>query len=122
MVMVWFENPVLREREGSSAMSANQDKHSAYRSKSCICVFVLTWLEHFYPHGDAGAATCKPLLDERYRAQIVQKCMLSVSYLCHESLYSQTTHGWNSIKHLFTTSGSRVAWRPLLALMLAVSS
>ena len=45
-----------------------------------------------------------------------------VSYLYHEPLYSQTTHVWNSIKHLFTTSGSRMAWRPLLALMLAVSS
>ena len=93
-------------------------KHSAHRSKSCMCVFVLTWLENFYPHGHAGAATCKPLLDERYRAQIVQKCMLLVSYLCRKSLYSQTTHGWNSMKHLFTTSGSRAVWRLLLALML----
>ena len=119
MLVVLFENPVLTER--TSAMSANQEKHCAHRSKSRICVFILTWLEHFYPHGDDGAATCKPLLDECYRAKIFQKCMLSVSYLCRESLYSQTIHGWNSIKHLFTLIGSREVWRPLLAFMLAVS-
>ena len=35
--------------------------------------------------------------------------------MCHECLYSSTTHGWNSLRHLFTPSGSRAAWRLLLA-------
>ena len=41
----------LRILSSEGSMSANQEKHSdhpAHRSKSCICIFILTWLEHFY--------------------------------------------------------------------------
>ena len=103
--MCWWCGLRIPSGEGSSAMSTNQEKHSAHRSKSCICVFVLTWLEHDY--STRRAATCKPLLDKRYRAQIVQKCMLSVSFLCRECVYSQITVGWSRLRHLFMQSGSR---------------
>ena len=46
--------------------------------------------------------------------------MLPVLYLCCECLYWQTTHGWNSLRHLLTLSGSRAAWRPLLAVSCGV--
>ena len=80
--------------EGSSAMSSNQEKHSAHHyiyticinvyvyvciHVKTICVFVLTWLEHF-PHGDAGAMTCKPrLLQSSYRPKVHVVGFISLS-------------------------------------------
>ena len=62
------------------------------------------------------------MLTERKRRNSEVQCLDSrrrahnkTHGMCRECLYSQTTHGWNSLRHLFTPSSSRTAWRLLLA-------
>ena len=48
--MCWRCGLKVPSREGSLAMSANQEKHSdhpAHRSKSWICIFILNGFEHY---------------------------------------------------------------------------
>ena len=66
---VWFENP---SGEGSSAMSAKQEKtfQSPYLLIQVMYMrisFEVAWRLLFHTEMPESA-TCKPLLDERYRA------------------------------------------------------
>ena len=70
---VWWRLGLrILSRQGSSPMCANQGKHwdhPAHRSKSCICIFMLMWLEQYYSTRRCWGLRPANQLDERYRAQ-----------------------------------------------------
>ena len=51
--MCWRCGLNIQSGEGSSAMSANHEKHSDHPSRS-MEIFIVTWLNTTIPHGDAG--------------------------------------------------------------------
>ena len=79
--------------------------------RSAQVMYMCIHFDTTIPHRDAGVCdlqtTVRRVLQStqwqcRWLCRCMcQKCMLSVLYLCRECLYSQTTHGWKSLRHLF---------------------
>ena len=97
MLVVWFENPVWRERGPQPCPLTRK-------------IILLIDSSHEYVGCDVQT-TVRRVLQSTNRPKV----HVVVSYLCHECLHSQTTHGWNSLRHLFTPSSQRASWRLLLA-------
>ena len=79
--MCWRCGLRIPSEKGSSAMSDNQEKHSghpAHRSKSGICIFILTWLEHYY-------TTRRPL---RYRYRLLNVARYKLKLLIEAVFFS----------------------------------